>query len=79
MTSYIQNLVSHNGIQQLIPTRRETGKELLILKSISQIMERKKVVVKDLLENIHTAAQEANLGTMICKNRMSWNWKRRVI
>jgi len=78
MTSYIQNLQIHKGIQQLIPTRRETGKELLVLKSISQIVERKKIF-KDLLENSHIGAQEANLGTMVCKNRMSWNWTRRVI
>jgi hypothetical protein len=79
MTSYIQNLEIHNGIQQLIPTRRETGKELLVLKSISQIVERKKIFVKDLLKNSHIGAQEANLGAIVCKNRMSWNWTRCVI
>jgi hypothetical protein len=43
MTSYIQNLEIHKWIQQLIPTRRETGNELFVLKSISQIVERKKI------------------------------------
>jgi hypothetical protein len=79
MTSYIQNLEIHKGIQQLIPSRRETGKILLVLKSISKTVDRNKLFVKDLLENSHIGAQEANLGTKVCKNRMSWNWTRRVI
>jgi len=53
MKSYLQNLEVHKGIQQLIPTRRETGKEMLVLKSIRQTVERKKMFLKDLLENSH--------------------------
>jgi hypothetical protein len=57
-------------MRQLIPAQRETGKVLLVLKSFSQRVERKKIV-KDLLENSHRKTWETNLGTIVCKNRMS--------
>jgi hypothetical protein len=70
MTSYIQNTEIHQWIRQLIPAQREEGKVLLVLKCFSQKVERKKIV-KYLLENSHRKSWEANLGTIVCKNRMS--------
>jgi len=77
--TYIQKLQIYKGIQQLIPARRETGKVLFVLKSCSQIVKRKKIFVNVLLENRLRKTWEANLGTIVCKNGMSWKWTRRVI